>query len=313
MLQLRAMESKNLRSFLFPLAGVLLVLGGLFYFAFVRIDSLQEQVKELSRGLASTTVALSEKTGTLSEGLSTLSEKATGLSDTLSTAEKRIEATTNNVEAVKAQVGGVEQTVGTLQKLSKTDPELLKKYSKVFFLNENYLPANLLGIDKTYLYSESRPEQIRSEIWPHLKSLLDDAKASNTILYVKSAYRSFGEQGSLKNAYSVTYGAGTANQFSADQGYSEHQLGTTIDLITTGLGGQLSGFEKTNPYGWLSDNAYRYGFILSYPKGNTYYVFEPWHWRYVGVALATFLHNQNLQFYDVDQRTIDGFLVNIFD
>lgn len=77
-----------------------------------------------------------------------------------------------------------------------------------------------------------------------MEDLLEDAKDDDAELYVKSAYRSFEEQSALKSAYSVTYGAGMANQFSADQGYSEHQLGTTVDFITKGLGGKLEGFEK---------------------------------------------------------------------
>ncbi|MEK7495870.1 MAG: D-alanyl-D-alanine carboxypeptidase family protein, partial [Patescibacteria group bacterium] len=64
---------------------------------------------------------------------------------------------------------------------------------------------------------------------------------------------------------------------------------------------------------WLTENAYKYGFILSYPKQNTYYRFEPWHWRFVGVALATKLHDGNKYFYDLSQREIDQYLVSIFD
>ena len=111
----------------------------------------------------------------------------------------------------------------------------------------------------------------------------------------------------------MTYGAGTANSFSADQGYSEHQLGTALDLITTGTGGQLEGFDNTGAYQWLQNNAYRYGFVLSYPKDNPFYVFEPWHWRFVGVKLATNLHFAHQNFYDWDQRTINTYLVNFLD
>ncbi|MEK9173171.1 MAG: D-alanyl-D-alanine carboxypeptidase family protein, partial [Patescibacteria group bacterium] len=73
------------------------------------------------------------------------------------------------------------------------------------------------------------------------------------------------------------------------------------------------GFEKTNSYKWLTENAYQYGYVLSYPPNNIYYQFEPWHWRFVGVALATKLHNDNKYFYDFPQREIDEYLVNIFD
>ncbi|MDP2648876.1 MAG: D-alanyl-D-alanine carboxypeptidase family protein, partial [bacterium] len=95
--------------------------------------------------------------------------------------------------------------------------------------------------------------------------------------------------------------------------YSEHQLGTTADFITTGLGGQLDGFGDTAAYQWLLGNAYRYGFVLSYPKDNGFYIYEPWHWRFVGVKLATYLHNNNMNFYEMDQRDIDAYLADIFD
>ena len=50
---------------------------------------------------------------------------------------------------------------------------------------------------------------------------------------------------------------------------------------------------------------YKYGFAISYPAGNAYYKFEPWHWRYVGVELAAKLHNEAKNFYDLDQRDIN--------
>ena len=131
-------------------------------------------------------------------------------------------------------------------------------------------------------------------------------------LKILSAYRSFGQQAQIKNNYKVTFGTTAANKFSADQGYSEHQLGTTTDFIPT-QNGQTKGFEKTLQYQWLLDNAHRFGFVLSYSKDNSYYVFEPWHWRFVGVKLATMLHDNKLEFYKVDQRQIDNSLINIFD
>ena len=133
---------------------------------------------------------------------------------------------------------------------------------------------------------------------------------------IASAYRSFGYQGTLKSDYKTTFGSG-ANAFSADQGYSEHQLGTAVDVTTTKIGDNFSsatkGFDGSDGYKWLAENAYKYGFVLSYPKGNTYYVYEPWHWRFVGVALATRLHNEKKNFYDLDQREIDGYLALMFD
>jgi len=241
-----------------------------------------------------------------------VSKKAVDLSDALYVAEQNIQAIQSKVGGFEKTVGNISGTVGTLEKLSKTDPELLQKYSKVFFLNEHYTPERLSQIEKQNTYDESRVEKIHTRVLPHLEDMLADAQDDKVEIFVKSAYRSFDEQAKLKSAYSVTYGAGTANQFSADQGYSEHQLGTTVDLITKGLGGQLDGFEKTPAYAWLVQHAYKYGFVLSYPEKNGYYIFEPWHWRYVGIKLATYLHDKNKNFYDLEQRQIDEYLVDIF-
>ena len=211
------------------------------------------------------------------------------------------------------EVGNISGTVSDLEKLTKIDPELLQKYSKVFFLNEHYSPARLTELPDNYEYLESKHSKISTEVWPYLDNMIKASTADGLELYVYSAYRSFDEQNALKNQYSIIYGSGTANQFSADQGYSEHQLGTTIDLITTGIGGTLEGFDKTITYKWLLGNAFKYGFIMSYPDNNEYYLFEPWHWRFVGVKLATKLHNEEKNFYDLDQREIDEYLIHLFE
>lgn len=211
------------------------------------------------------------------------------------------------------QLNALGADVGNLVKLSKTDKELLQKYSKVYFLNENYIPSNLTGINPRFSNVQDKIPQVHTNVWPFLERLLNDAEASGMGIKIQSAYRSFGTQSTLKQSYKITYGAGTANNFSAEQGYSEHQLGTTVDFTTAAVGSALSGFDKDKAYQWLRSNAHRYGFTLSYPPNNSYYQFEPWHWRFVGVALATRLHNEGKYFYDLDQRVIDEYLINIFD
>ena len=217
-----------------------------------------------------------------------------------------------NSTYIQSQIQDITSTVGQLKKLSETDVELLKKYSKVYFLNENYIPPRLTDIDTKYLNIKTKVVQVHSDMWPHLKKMLDDAESQGIIIQILSGYRSFSTQASLKSSYKVTYGSG-ANKFSADQGYSEHQLGTTLDFTNEKIGSVLSGFDKTDGYKWMTDNAYKYGFILSYPKNNSYYIYEPWHWRFVGIALATKIHEQKLNFYDLPQRDIDQYLANIFD
>lgn len=277
--------------------AALIGVGG---YSYAHITDLNDRLETLSVEFIATTNVLKAEIATTSLAFeSALSNERQNIETKLGTVESR--------------VGSISGTVGTLEKLSKTDPELLQKYSKVFFLNEHYAPERVADIPAKYLYREQNPEVIHASVWPHLKDLLDAAERASVPLYIASAYRSFDEQKALKGAYSVTYGAGTANTFSADQGYSEHQLGTTVDFLTTGLGGQLEGFDNTAAYRWLQNNAHKYGFTLSYPHNNTHYIFEPWHWRYVGIDLATYLYTNDKHFYDLDQRDIDAYLVNVFD
>lgn len=250
--------------------------------------------------------------GEVNQNTADLEEEALKLEDENFNLSDALKAEQQKNTAFGAQIGSIASTVGKLDKLSKTDKELLQKYSKVYFLNENYVPDSLADISPDYLYEKDKGTKIHTKVYPYLQNLISAAKAAGINLEIISAYRSFGEQSALKGSYLVTYGSG-ANKFSADQGYSEHQLGTAIDFTTADLGANFTAFEKASAYQWLSDNAYLYGFILSYPKGNTYYQFEPWHWRFVGKSLANMLHQENKNFYDVDQRTIDNYLINIFD
>lgn len=248
----------------------------------------------------------------LKADLTKLNEDYAKLTDQNKNLITELQAEQDKNKTFSNQIGNIASTVGKLEKLKNTDPELLAKYSKIFFLNENYYPTSLSVIDPIYIYNSNKPEQILTPVLPHLRSMLEAAKANGAELKIVSAYRSFTNQATLKTNYKVTYGTG-ANKFSADQGYSEHQLGTTIDLTTPSTTPTTLAFEKTAAYEWLTTNAYKYGFTLSYPKGNAYYQYEPWHWRFVGVELATKLHNNSKFFYDLDQREIDNYLVNLFD
>jgi D-alanyl-D-alanine carboxypeptidase len=279
-------------------------------FEIVRYVKTSNQLNELR----SQVVLLENKFSSTTEELrSNILQNHTALSDALNQEKRNVGNIEKKLGDYADEVGSFSNTVTDLQKLSKTDPELLAKYSKVFFLNENYAPARLAEIPAKYKYSDTKILKLNELVWPYAQKMIDDANAASTTIYAYSAYRSFNEQQALKGQYSVIYGSGSANAFSADQGYSEHQLGTTLDLITPGLNGSLDGFEKTKAYNWLLDNAYKYGFILSYPEKNKFYVFEPWHWRFVGKKLAKYLDKQNKSFYDLDQREIDEYLVSLFD
>lgn len=276
--------------------GLLLATDAFAWYRYTKTSSeLQTTQNDMATLQASTT-----------ESLKLISDENTRLAEALANEQAK-------VEDLEDDNRRAERKVDELEKLSELDPELLKKYSRVYFLNENYEPSRLSSISTEYLLNTEKPAQVHSEVRKYLSRLIDGAEDDDIELKVVSAYRSFDTQKTLKDGYVVTYGSGTANQFSAEQGYSEHQLGTAVDFTTPAVGGAYNSFAQTDAYTWLLENAHQYGFILSYPQGNTYYQFEPWHWRFVGVDLARYLHKKNKNFYDMDQRDIDDYLGEIFD
>lgn len=281
---------------------ILIILLGLGYLGFYQNSFNQKIQNELI--IASST--FSQKISDIETILLAAQEKNTTLADALTAAKEK-------ADSLDSQFKNVNKNVSNLEKITKTDPELLQKYSKIFFLNENYVPLDLTNIPTEYTFNKDKIYKIHSEIWPQLEDMLKDAKKEGLSLQIISAFRSFTEQAQLKGVYTVTYGAGSANQFSADQGYSEHQLGTTVDFTNPTVADTFSGFSKSPEYAWLKENAYKYGFILSYPEINSSYQFEPWHWRFVGLKLAKDLHENNKFFYDLTQREIDEYVVDLFD
>ena len=289
---------------------VLLVLATLGGGAFIYWQDKEhnEAVIALEATIDTRNKELSLKESVINE----LSNQLEMTSEELEETEDQLSGEKERNDEMEDQVRELAGTVSDLDKLSKTDKELLQKYSKVYFLNEHYIPESLREIDDEWKYSEDSEHQLHSKVIPFFEEMMEDALDDGIELWVTSAFRSFDYQSQLKGSYTVIYGSG-ANAFSADQGFSEHQLGTTVDFTTRGLNGGLSGFQNTEAYKWLLDNAHKYGFTLSYPEGNTYYVFEPWHWRFVGEELAKDLNREDAHFYDWDQRKIDQYLLHIFD
>ncbi|KKT42426.1 MAG: Peptidase M15B and M15C DD-carboxypeptidase VanY/endolysin [Parcubacteria group bacterium GW2011_GWA2_44_13] len=281
-----------------------ILLSGIGYSAYQN-SLLTDEIVSIKKEFADKKIELESLISDLQKDLETTKIERDGW-------EERYNTEVSKIAFLAAQVESIKGTVGILEKIKQTDTELLKKYSKVYFLNENYVPSGLVAIDAQYIFNPKKKLQMHSGVSEHLKNLLDASRTEGINLSIISAFRSFYEQAGVKSAYSVTYGAGSSNQFSADQGYSEHQLGTTVDFTSIN-GEQFAGFDKLPAYEWLKNNAYKYGFILSYPKGNSYYIYEPWHWRFVGKQLASDLYAQGKNFYDMDQREIDTYIQYFFD
>jgi D-alanyl-D-alanine carboxypeptidase len=123
-------------------------------------------------------------------------------------------------------------------------------------------------------------------------------KAKAGTLLLNSGYRSFDTQVAVHDLQVARLGLKAGEALAARPGYSEHQTGLAADVSAAGQGCTIQVcFSKTKAGKWLADNAWQYGFILRYPDGQTKttgYQFEPWHFRYVGVDLATEMKSQNI-------------------
>jgi len=141
---------------------------------------------------------------------------------------------------------------------------------------------------------------VRQEVVGPLIQMFRDAEQGGVYLAVTSGYRKHDIQKYLYDFWLKIEGQDALDEI-AEPGASEHQLGTTVDLTDASIGyaGVDDRFANSDGGRWLEQNAQRYGFVMSYPKGKeriTGYKYEPWHWRFVGKDIATVLYNQNATF-----------------
>jgi len=138
-------------------------------------------------------------------------------------------------------------------------------------------------------YLASPETFLRKKAREHLLKMYDAAQEDGITLWVNSAYRSYNTQDRIFERNVERRGSEEkANRSSARAGQSEHQLGTTVDFGGTGEDWNAE-FAKTPQGKWLAENAHLFGFAMSYPEDSkeiTGYIFEPWHYRYIGVDKA---------------------------
>lgn len=166
---------------------------------------------------------------------------------------------------------------------------LVNKYSK---LDENYIPSDLEEINSKCLTNSSTSNMLKKEAKLAFEKLCEDSFKNGTPVYGQSAYRSYERQKILYNNSLKNNEKEKTDTDTARPGHSEHQTGLTIDVSSNKTGNMLT-FEKTKSFIWMKNNAYKYGFILRYPKGKESihgYIYEPWHYRYVGEKVAKDMH-----------------------
>ncbi len=156
----------------------------------------------------------------------------------------------------------------------------------------SFVPPDLVAVHVPH----TNPPILRRAAASATERLFAAGAAAGVHLASNSTYRPFTDQQRIYAADRQRLGPAGADRLTARPGYSEHQTGLAIDIGTVSGHCDLDPCFATTPEGrWLAANAWRYGFVLRYPDGQeqvTGIEFEPWHYRYVGSALATEYHDE---------------------
>jgi D-alanyl-D-alanine carboxypeptidase len=177
--------------------------------------------------------------------------------------------------------------------------DLLVLVNKRYKLPSTYAPDDLTKVGEEVIRRGSN-YYLRSILINDLQELVDEAKSVDIDLSIVSAYRSYQTQANTYQ-YWVNYNDGCvscADRISARAGHSQHQLGTTLDFSSNEINDDLGiSFGDSKASDWLQTNAYKYGFVLSFPQGYesvTGFSYEPWHYRYIGKENALEMHNRGM-------------------
>ncbi len=174
--------------------------------------------------------------------------------------------------------------------------------NKENMLSIDYIPKNMYIVDNNennfhnYLIDNIKP-MLRVEVKPYINALISDAHKLGLPLIVDSAYRSGYYQQMILDKL-ISEKGNEAYKLIALPGASEHQTGLAVDFAYYENGIYDDNVKEDDKEAiWLKENAWKYGFILRYPKGKeeiTGFSFEPWHFRFVGLELAKELYVQNI-------------------
>ena len=180
-----------------------------------------------------------------------------------------------------------------------SDSKLVDKFSidmlvnKHHHLSEDFVPDDLITIDSEYASSDDL--QCSHIAFNAYKKMSEAASKEGYQIVINSAYRSYADQVELSDVYLKSYGQEYVNKYVAKPGYSEHQTGLAFDIGSR----TVNVFGNSKEYQWMQDHAHEYGFIHRFTKSYEFitgFRSEPWHYRYVGVDIATYMKENNMSF-----------------
>jgi zinc D-Ala-D-Ala carboxypeptidase len=189
-----------------------------------------------------------------------------------------------------------------------SDPALAV-LDRTYALPPDFAPHDLVPASAAGLSGTAGTKLVRSIVVDDLAALRSAWRAAGLSVVVDSAYRSYATQGATFESWASRLGYAEALVRSARPGHSEHQLGTAIDVSSPGWGGRFGDWAAQTAEGtWMASNAWRYGFVMSYPsgaQGQTCFSYEPWHYRWVGREAAAAQRESGLTLREFLERRLD--------
>lgn len=206
-------------------------------------------------------------------------------------------------EAQDEEDSGVKKTAShkkaKLIKVDTREDSVTVLVNRQYRMSADYIPADLVVPNVRFsFYGTYEKSYVRQVTADALEKLFAAAEKKNVILKAVSGYRSYARQKEIYDRNVNSRGKSATDLVSAKPGSSEHQTGLTIDVSSEAVGCALEeSFGDTSDGKWLAKNCHNYGFIIRYPEDKTKitgYSYEPWHIRYVGRKLATYLYKKNM-------------------
>lgn len=186
-----------------------------------------------------------------------------------------------------------------MDKENYEDPIIVKKFSTDMLVNKHrsltkdFEPEDLVSIDEKYAVDDT---QAGSRIAVNaFIQMYKAAKKEGYGLVINSSYRSYEDQEETCDTYRELYGEKYVKNYVAMPGFSEHQTGLSFDIGST----DTNVFADSDEYEWVQENAHKYGFIQRFPtkyESITGFRAEPWHYRYVGKKIATYIYENDISF-----------------
>lgn len=205
--------------------------------------------------------------------------------------ENKLESYTNIVTIIntEANIDWFDNT-----KETDTSKNELMLVNRLYGLSKDYEPDDIIDVPSQYAYTGVK---ISNSIMDNITALIDAASEDEYTFVLADGYRSYSEQESIFERYKNAYGYSEADRIAARAGHSEYQTGISFTIVP--LYKEYDKPKESPEYKWLSDNAYKYGFIFRFPDNKTSITgFEAstWRLRYVGSEAANIIKSEGICF-----------------